>query len=345
MRCINTLITYPRRRNALVFEVVRQEKSVGESYLFGPVLSRRLGRSLGVDIVPAKTCPYDCVYCEVARTTCHTLERRHFHPVDEILQEIADFFTCGGEADYVTITGSGEPTLCLDLGTIISEIKRRFDVRVAVITDSALLWDDEVRRELGEADIVMPSLDAARPESFEKVNRPVPGLTVEKVIEGLAAFTAGYRGKVWLEVLLVEGVNDAGEDVEALGEAISRIAPERVQLNTVVRPPAGGNARRVPQARLEEIAKRLSISAPTEVVATAAYESGGGGFENLYEAILDTVRRRPCPFGELEAGLGVDDAALRDALEKLVGLRRLRERAFGGETYYEIEAGPGSDGK
>ena len=263
--------------------------SVKANYLFGPVASRRLGRSLGVDLIPAKTCPFDCVYCEVGRTTRHTAERKSYVPAEEVLAQLEDFFSGGGQADYVTFSGSGEPTLSADLGRLIRETKKRFGVAVAVITNGALLGDAGVRGELAEADVVIPSLDSARQCSFEAVNRPVAGTAVEDVIDGLAEFTREFAGRVWLEVLLVGGVNDSDDDITALAGAIARIRPEKVQLNTIVRPPADRGMRPASAERLEEAAEAFSRVVMTEIVAPASLRASGEAPKDARAAILSTI--------------------------------------------------------
>jgi len=304
-------------------------------YLFGPVASRRLGRSLGVDIIPAKTCPFDCVYCEVGRTTRRTKERASYVQPDEVLSELEGFFDGGGQADYVTFSGSGEPTLSRDLGRLIRETKKRFGVNVAVITNGALLGDPEVRAELAEADVVMPSLDSAREESFEAVNRPLAGLGVREVIEGLVKFTKEFRGRAWLEVLLVTGVNDSDRDIEALAKAIERIRPERVQLNTVIRPPAEKDALPASREKLEEVAARLSRCAPTEIVAPAALKKAKSAAMDREEAVVETLRRRPCTAEDLASGLSIGEGELSEILDVLLCRGLIEKARFGQGEFYQ----------
>ena len=164
-------------------------------HLFGPVPSRRLGRSLGVDLIPPKTCPYDCIYCEVGPTTCQTGERFSYQ-TEAIIEELADYLKDPGvKPDVITLAGSGEPTLNLGLGRIIREIKAMSQIPVAVLTNGALLYLPEVRRELAAADIVLPSLDSAREETYRAINRPLPELPLESLLEGLRAFRQEYRGR------------------------------------------------------------------------------------------------------------------------------------------------------
>ena len=171
-------------------------------FIYGPVPSRRLGRSLGVSPIPRKTCTYSCVYCHLGPTTRLTVARESFFPKDEIYDEIASALP-EADADYVTFSGDGEPTLCKDLGWLIRRCKADFDTPVAVITNGSLLSLPEVREELREADLVMPSLDAGSAGVFRQINRPERSLEFDTVIEGLVAFRNEYPGLIWLEVMLV----------------------------------------------------------------------------------------------------------------------------------------------
>jgi wyosine [tRNA(Phe)-imidazoG37] synthetase (radical SAM superfamily) len=203
-------------------------------HLFGPVLSRRLGLSMGVDLLPYKTCNMDCIYCELGCTRKLTTERASYFSPKRVLAEIRS--RADEDFDYLTFAGSGEPTLSSDLGQILRETKKIVASPLAVITNSSLLTSKEVRNEISEADVVLPSLDAATPKAFQAINRPAKSLIIEKIIEGLRTFRQEYRGKIWLEVMLVEDVND--DDIEAIARAAKSIGPDRVQLNTVIRPPA-----------------------------------------------------------------------------------------------------------
>lgn len=166
-------------------------------HVFGPVPSRRLGRSLGVDLVPFKTCTYDCIYCQVGRTTCKTMERKEWVPMDLVLDELEGKLAC--RPDYVTLSGSGEPTLHSRLGEIIEQIQAMTDVPVAVLTNGWLLWQPQVRAELALADMVLPSLDAGDPTKFNFINRPHPSLSFDRVVEGLIAFVPSSRGGIGLK--------------------------------------------------------------------------------------------------------------------------------------------------
>jgi len=309
-------------------------------HIFGPIASRRLGRSLGIDLVAAKHCPFDCLYCEVGRTTAHTDGRTHFFPVEEVLGEAEAFFAQGGGADVITITGSGEPTLSLDIGTVIDECKKRFGLPVAVITNGALLWREDVRRDLGRADIVMPSLDSGRDESFIALNRPVEGVTLQRYIAGLEAFRREFTGRVWVEVLFAQGVNDSDDDVEALAIALARIGPDRVQINTVVRPPADKAVQPVGRARLEEIAERLGRVVPTEIIAPASPSRARAEAGDIEPLVLETLKRRACTVEDLAGGLAVEGRMMRETLDRLVDAGRLQRLEYDGTVFYKAVDAP-----
>ncbi len=227
-------------------------------YLFGPVLSRRLGLSMGVDLLKYKTCNLDCVYCELGRTACLTACRDRFVPRDKVLREIE--LRRDEPFDYLTFAGSGEPTLSLDLGQVVSRAKQMVDSPVAVITNSTLLSSPAIRKEVAAADVVLPSLDAASQEAFMAINRPARGLLAKEMIQGLKDLRREYSGEIWLEVMLVRGIND--HDAERIAIAAESTEPDRIQLNTVVRTPAEP----VEPLSQEEMERMLEIFSGAELI-------------------------------------------------------------------------------
>lgn len=227
-------------------------------YLFGPVLSRRLGLSMGVDLLKYKTCNLDCIYCELGRTDCLTACRGRFVPPHKVLQEIQA--RRSEPFDHLTFAGSGEPTLSLDLGEIVARAKEIVEAPVAVITNSTLLTSPVVRREVANADVVLPSLDAASSEAFRAINRPGSGLWIDKIIQGLKDFRKDFSGEIWLEVMLVKGIND--REAELIARAAESTEPDRIQLNTVVRTPAES----VEPLSEEEMNKMLEIFPGAELI-------------------------------------------------------------------------------
>ena len=320
------------------------------NFLFGPVNSRRLGRSLGIDLFREKICNLNCVYCEVGPTTVPANRRGLYSPTREILAEITEF--CAdphrlAAVDVLTVTAKGEPTLHLDLGVILRHIKSLTDKPVAVLTNGTTLADDEVREALQLADIVVPSLDAVRAESFSKVDRPARGLTVEAIINGLRDFSRAYRGRLWLEILLVRDINDADADIDALLPVLTTLRLDRIQLNTVVRPPADPGARPVAEARLAEIARRLqaALAVPVDLPSPVA----GFGDERdaaplptadaepaaLRQAIIQMVRRRPCTAADIDRVFHLGGAEkIEQLLASLVASGTLRILTHAGDRFY-----------
>ncbi|MCK4886124.1 MAG: radical SAM protein [Planctomycetes bacterium] len=261
-------------------------------YLFGPVPSRRLGFSLGVDIIPFKVCSLDCIYCQLGRTTEKTTQRKEYVPVAAVIEELKDWVQKGGKADYITLSGSGEPTLNSRFGDIIDEIKKITDIPVAVITNSTLLTDEAVRNACLKADLVVPSLDAADQEIFEKINRPASDINIEEITEALRLFRQQFKGKFWLEIFFIESVNTSDEHIAQLKKAVDIIKPDKIQLNTAVRPTAEKGINPMTYETLKAIADKLGDNA--EVVASFSPSERGEHTQNRTDAVLSILKRRPC---------------------------------------------------
>lgn len=290
--------------------------SKGYKYIFGPVPSRRLGRSLGVDVVPAKVCTFDCIYCQAGRTTDRTVERAEYVPTADVIAELSDWLP-GGAADYITFSGNGEPTLHSGIGEIIAWLKTNSGVPVAVITNGSLLYLPDVREELAAADLVVPSLDTANPVTFRRLNRPDPSLDIETVIEGLVAFGKEFEGEIWMEHFIVPGINDTPAELKALAEADVRITPVRVQLNTAVRPPAETTVRPMPYAELCAIAEKYFPGA--DVIA--AYDGESAGRRSAADPAATAkslMSRRPITAEDLARTAGIDVKLAEKTLELLV---------------------------
>jgi wyosine [tRNA(Phe)-imidazoG37] synthetase (radical SAM superfamily) len=234
-------------------------------YIYGPVPSRRLGLSLGVSLTPHKTCQFDCVYCQLGATTVKTALRSAYVPVADVLAELRSWLDANPEQikalAFITLAGAGEPTLHADIATLISRIKEMAHVPVAVITNACLIADPAVRRELLQADLIIPSLDAVVPDVFARIDRPVPGVKIEDIIEGLISLRKEYRGQIWLEVMLAKGFNDDIRHIRKLKEAIERINPDRIQLNSPVRSTTENDIGPVDEAKLKQIQELLGEKA------------------------------------------------------------------------------------
>lgn len=300
------------------------------SNVFGPVPSRRLGRSLGIDLVPFKTCTYDCLYCQLGRTTNRTMERTEWFPLGDILSEVEERLS--SRPDYITLSGSGEPTLYSKLGDLIEGIRSRTDVPVAVLTNGSLLWDRDIRLELAGADLVVPSLDAGDDAMFRKINRPHPEISFEGMVEGLADFRREYRRALWLEVFILGGMTSVREEAAKIAALAKKIAPDRVQLNTVTRPPAEDNAVKVPETVLKEVARLFDPAA--EIIADFRKESTGDDFTATREAVMDTIRRRPCSVGDIAGGLGIHRHEALKHIEELLARGQIEKIVSCGTAYY-----------
>ena len=307
-------------------------------YIFGPVPSRRLGISLGIDLIPKKFCTLDCVYCEVGKTTHLTTTRREYIKTYKILQELDDFMSKNPKPDFITFSGSGEPTLNMATEEIIRYIKTRYSgIPVAVLTNGTLLYDTSVRKTLLQADVVLPSLDAATEKAFEKINRPAKELNLEKYIDGLVAFRKEYKGKIWLEVFILPGYNDDAENLEALKNAIMRIQPDSVQLNTLDRPGTVPELKPAPIELLENIAEQWQ-PLPVEIIAKNHSRKSNKAYNsNVENTIWQTISRRPCTIDDLSEITGLHVNELNKYLDQLEADGKIETETLARGTFYKIK--------
>jgi len=302
-------------------------------HLYGPVPSRRLGYSLGVDLLPFKTCTLNCLYCQLGRTRKKTIRRNSFFSEKQILEEIREFLKTGTKVDFITFSGSGEPTLNKSIGRLIRKIKKMTSLPVAVLTNSTLLTRPEVRKDLMAADVVVPSLDGVIEKVFKKVNRPHPSLKAEKIIDGLIKFRQQFKGQIWLEVMLVKGVNDSAAHLKKLKQAIEKIHPDKIHLNTVVRPPAEKSARPLSPEEMAKIKEFLGEK--TEVVASFRKKEQEKAPQDIAQAILAIVHRRPVTLEDLENSLGLTREELSLTLQHLLDSHQVKQLKHAGRLYYE----------
>ena len=302
-------------------------------YTFGPVPSRRLGLSLGVDVIPKKLCSLDCVYCEVGMTDKRGLARKEYLPVNEILAEVKEVIAEYPDLDHITISGSGEPTLNSKIGDIIRGIKQITNVPVAVLTNGTLLNLPEVRQDLLDADIVSPSLDAVSADVFEKVDRPNPKLRIDTIIDGIKLFHQEYKGIMWIEILFVKGMNDHDEEVFRMKQVLDEIQPEKIHLNTVIRPPAYAIAQPVGEERLKEIQKILGerseiVGVFKETHKTLQHNADG-------QAILALLKRRAMTVDQMTESLAMRKENIIASLKQLDLGKFIKSYIFNGEEYYQ----------
>lgn len=304
-------------------------------YIFSPVPSRRLGRSLGVDLVPYKTCTFDCIYCDLGRTINKTILREPYIKSQEIIIELESVLSIKSiKPDYITLSGSGEPTLNRNIGEIIHAIKSYTSIPLAVLTNGSLLFIEEVRNDLLEADVVLPSLDAISNATFQCLNRPHQSLKIEEIISGLIQFRKQYKGQLWLEVVFCRGINDDKREIERLKGIIERIEPDRVQLNTPVRPPAEEFAYPLTSTQLERIRKNLGEKA--EIISEFAQPMGEELNSVKDTDILNLIKRRPCTIEDISRALGLRIDEVVKRLDHLRKRGEIRYRIYEHRCYYEF---------
>jgi wyosine [tRNA(Phe)-imidazoG37] synthetase (radical SAM superfamily) len=310
-------------------------------HVYGPVPSHRLGRSLGIDLVPYKTCTYDCVYCQLGRTTDKTVKRREFVPVAPVLAELERRLSGGCRPDYVSLAGSGEPTLHSGMGRLIEGIKSLTDVPVAVITNGSLLWSERLQEELMMADVVLPSLDAGDEVSFAKINRPHPDISFDLMLEGLTSFTKRFAGEVWLEVMLLAGSTGTRAEAAKIAAHAEGVGAARIQLNTPSRPAA--EAEVLPLSRDEMVAlERLFPGRVESVFQEREFEAGQAGSATVSDSdLVALVRRRPCTVEDIAAGLGLHVLDVLKRVDLLLASGVITCVAVNGKNYYH-PAGGGS---
>jgi len=307
-------------------------KRDGVVHVFGPVPSRRLGRSLGVDLVPLKTCTYNCIYCQLGPTTHLTCEVREYVPLRELRKELEVAFQKGVQADYVTLSGSGEPTLHSGIDEVIQMIKGLTTIPVAVLTNGSLLHRSRVREQILQADLIIPSLDAGSEPLFRLVNRPHPSLSLQKLVKGLICLREEFSGAYWLEVMLLGGISALDSEISEIAEIAALISPHRIQLNTVRRPPAEPFAYPVSREKLEYF--RSFFAGKAEVIEERVWGEGEASFHASEKAILSLLQRRPCSLEDICVGLGAHRSEISKHLEGLTRRGVVKGRTQQGRTYY-----------
>jgi wyosine [tRNA(Phe)-imidazoG37] synthetase (radical SAM superfamily) len=306
-------------------------------FLFGPVNSRRLGISLGVDLMPYKTCSLNCVYCECGGTTVVTSERAEYVPTEEVISELDGYLAGSPRLDVITFSGSGEPTLHSGIGRIISHLKKSYPrYTIAVLTNGTLLWDPEVRRSIVPADIVVPSLDAVSPEAFTRIGRPAAGITPDRVIEGLVEFRKEFRGRLFLEIFIVPGVNDTPDELARLRDAAIKIHPDAVQINSLDRPgaepwvtPAGRDKLDSLRALFKPLNAEV-IGRPAERVYADRHVS------DVMKSVISILRRRPSTLDDLQLALGSDREDLLKVLASMIDREMITVEVLDRGEFYRI---------
>ena len=301
-------------------------------YTYGPVPSRRLGNSLGIDIVPFKKCSFDCIYCQLGRTTIKTFLRESYFPVAEIRNDIQQELNAGASIDYITFSGSGEPTLNRDLGRLISMVKESTDIPVAVITNGSLLWNGAVQESLLEADLILPSLDAGSESLFQYINRPHSCLCLENIVDGLVDFRSKFTGQMWLEIFLLGGVNAIQKEIEKIAAAVESIHPDKIQLNTAVRPPAESFVVPLAKVQMERFISIFPCAA--EIIADYSKPPEEEAGPGVPKKIMELLKRRPCTLDDMSAALKIHRNELIKHLDAFQKDGTIESSRHNGRAYF-----------
>jgi wyosine [tRNA(Phe)-imidazoG37] synthetase (radical SAM superfamily) len=304
--------------------------------VFGPIQSRRLGLSLGVDLLPFKT----CVYCECGATTNLTLERREYAPTAKVLEELDEALAAGAKPDFITFSGAGEPTLHSGIGRIIAHIKREHpSCKICLLTNSSLLPEPGMMEELEPLDLIVPSLDGSNQEEFERITRPVAGLRLDAVAEAIARLKRTSKAAMWLEIFIVPGVNDSLDSAKRFKELVARIAPDKTQLNSIDRPGTENWVRPPSPESMELLAKIIGEAAPVEIVGRRPGRSAGKpklSADELNRAIGEMLLRRPCTELDVAQTLDLDLETSRAHLKRMTREGLLTEEPGERGLFYRL---------
>ncbi len=305
--------------------------------IFGPVPSRRLGLSLGIDLVPFKTCTYDCIYCQVGRTTNKTVECKEFFPVEDILSQLKEKIL-STSFDVITFSGSGEPTLYKKLDELVYEIKKLTNKKIVLLTNGSLFWNDEVRKRVLDVDIILPTITTVFEETHRLIHRPHPKLNINQIIDGLIKLRNEYDGKIFLEFFILKGINDNEKELTAVKQTIDKINPEKIQINTVVRPPSEKIAVPVSSEDLRKVCDFFGNKA--EIIAYIPRISSTEEVkEDKIKAILEMIKRRPVKDIDISNALGIDINEVHSIIKGLLIKGMISEYEHLGDTYYVSKEG------
>jgi wyosine [tRNA(Phe)-imidazoG37] synthetase (radical SAM superfamily) len=301
------------------------------SHIFGPVPSRRLGLSLGIDLIPRKTCSYNCIYCQVGKTTDRIMKPSSFVSIPEVIEELKEVLS-KTPPDVITLAGSGEPTLNVDIGIMISEIKKITSIPITLLTNGSLLWNSQVREKIKGVDILIPTLSSVYKETYNKIHRPHSGLNLDNVIRGLKEMRKEFYGKYFLEVILLAGLNDTEKEISGLLKIINDIKPDKVQLNTVVRPPSEPSAISISNEKLEEIKNYLGGN--TEIIAAAPLKSRANKLDSKVDQIIEMIKRRPVTVDDISNSLNLQKVETEQFIKGLMIKGHIKEQKHGDNLFY-----------
>lgn len=308
-----------------------------KKYIFGPVPSRRLGTSLGVDIVPYKTCSMNCIYCECGKTDKFTIERKEYVPIEDVIAQLDEHLSEKPELDYITFSGGGEPTLNSGIGKIIRFVKEKYpQYKMCLLTNGSFLGNDDLIEDLRKIDLIVPSFDASNDSELAKINIPCPGITVEGLIEAYEKFRSRVKCQFWLEIFIVPGINDSDESIAAFADAVRRIAPDKVQLNTLDRPGWADWIRPAPEEEIRRFIGPIEKFAPVETIGKFKYKTRDTSKNRtpaeIDEALKTLITGRPSTLEDIAFSLGIERNTAEESIARLEAAHKVsrdkRERGI-----------------
>lgn len=305
--------------------------------VFGPVLSKRLGNSLGIDVIPHKTCSYNCIYCQLGSEEKTITDLENYYSVDEIIYELKEALLNNKNIDYITFTGSGEPTLYKDLKKLIYEIKQITDIPVCIITNGSLLYKQEMRSNLLLADLIIPSLDAGNEDAFKLIDRPNKEIDFAKMVEGLIEFRKVFKGEYWLEIFLLKGINDSEEELKDIVKIVRKIKPDRIQLITATRRTADEKAKALNDEELKNIKKYFNSNCDIEVdIPTVSENIKGNAKKITEEDIVNFLIRQPDTAYLIAKSFNEEEKKVKELLDLLIKKNKVREEVVNGVVSYAV---------
>jgi len=305
-------------------------------YLFGPIPSRRIGISLGVNVIPSKVCSFDCLYCESGRTTIKTMERKEFFPVKEIITDLKNYLSDNPQLDYITFSGAGEPSLYSKIGEISDFLKKEFpQYKICLITNSSMFINENFRQEIKNIDLIIPSIDAPSQEIFEKINRPVKDLKIETIIHSLAEFSKTFKGKLWIEIFIIDGLNDSEEILNQFKQVLESIKYEKIQINSLDRPGADKNVKKAKREVLlkvqQVLGEKSEIVSRIEIPIEKRKE-----IKNKEDLILKTIKIRPMTEKDIFTMTGLNPFEIGKMLEEMVDRKILKKETIDNNVFFRI---------
>lgn len=317
----------------LTFKQMINKQHLDYRYIFGPVPSRRLGMSLGVDLVPHKTCTLNCIYCECGKTTNLTLERDEYVPVELVQKELKTFLSCEPKLDFITLSGSGEPTLHSGIGEIVRFLKSDYpQYKVSLLTNSTLFYHFNVREQVLDVDLVIASLDAASKKNFTSINRPHSGLTPSQTVDGLISLREKFTKQLWIEVFLVPGFNDSKIELRKIRKALSLINPDKTQINTLDRPGTESWTGPVDRKTLTDASAYLGGA---EVIKRFDSWQNSRIFKgDDYKGLLPALKRRPCTAEDVSQTLDIHVNKVHRLLDILFKKGKIKKKRMPRGVFY-----------